>query len=137
MCNSGSALSAHRLLSLMRRKSSLEIVGAVDRDPAKAGRDLGEVAGAEDAPWGVPISARAPAALENPVDVVMHSTSSYLPEVNEELMACISAGCCIVSTCEELSYPFRKHPELSANIDSAAIDEGVALVGTGESTLAS
>ena len=116
---------------LMRRKSSLEIVGAIDRDPAKAGRDLGEVVGAEDAPWGVPISARAPAALENPVDVVMHSTTSYLPEVVEELMVCISAGCCIVSTCEELSYPFRKHPKLSANLDSAAIDEGVALVGTG------
>ena len=28
---------------LMRQKSSLEIVGAVDRDPAKAGRDLGEI----------------------------------------------------------------------------------------------
>jgi 2,4-diaminopentanoate dehydrogenase len=116
---------------LMRQKSALEIVGAVDRDPSKAGRDLGEVVGAEDAPWGVPVLARASASFDRPVDVVMHSTTSYLPEVIEELMACISAGCCIVSTCEELSYPFRKHPELSANLDSAAVDEGVALVGTG------
>jgi hypothetical protein len=116
---------------LMRRKSALEIVGAVDNDPSKAGRDLGEIVGAEDAPWGVPVFAHVPAALDRPVDVVMHSTTSYLPRVAEELMACISAGCCIVSTCEELAYPFRKHPELSANLDSAAIDEGVALVGTG------
>ncbi len=116
---------------LMRQKSALEIVGAVDRDPAKAGRDLGEVVGAEDAPWGIPVVASASAALAHPVDVVMHSTTSYLPDVIEELMVCISAGCCIVSTCEELSYPFRKHPELSANLDSAATDEGVALVGTG------
>src|SRR5271170_396758 len=115
----------------MRRKSSIEIVGAIDSDPAKAGRDLGEVVGAEDAPWGIAISASASAVLGRAVDLVMHSTSSYLPEVAEELMTCISAGCCIVSTCEELAYPFRKHPELSANLDSAAIDEGVALVGTG------
>ena len=49
----------------------------------------------------------------------------------DELLACLQAGCCIVSTCEELSYPFRKHPQLSANLDAAAKDEGVALVGTG------
>ncbi len=116
---------------LMRQKSSLEIVGAIDNDPAKAGRDLGEVVGAEDAPWGVVVSARAPAVLASPVDVVMHSTSSYLSGVTDELLACLSAGCCIVSTCEELSYPFRKHPELAAKLDAAAKEEGVALVGTG------
>ena len=116
---------------LMRQKSSLEIVGAIDNDPAKAGRDLGEVVGAEDAPWGVVVSARAPVVLASPVDVVMHSTSSYLSGVMDELLACLSAGCCIVSTCEELSYPFRKHPELTAKLDAAAKEEGVALVGTG------
>jgi 4-hydroxy-tetrahydrodipicolinate reductase len=116
---------------LMRQKSSLEIVGAIDRDPAKAGRDLGEVVGAEDAPWGVIISARAPAALESRVDAVIHSTTSYLEGVMDELLACLSAGCCVVSTCEELAYPFRKHPELAAKLDAAAKEEGVALAGTG------
>lgn len=116
---------------LLRQKASLEIVGGIDRDPAKAGRDLGEIVGAPDAPWGVLVSARPPAVLEKPVDVVMHTTSSSLPAVMDELLACISAGCCVVSTCEELSYPFRKHPELSAQLDAAAKEEGVALVGTG------
>ncbi len=44
------------IVRLMRQKDSLEIVGAIDKDPAKAGRDLGEVVGAPDAPWGVLIS---------------------------------------------------------------------------------
>ena len=116
---------------LLRQKKSLEIVGGIDRDPAKAGRDLGEIVGAPDAPWGVPVSARPPAVLDRPVDVVMHTTSSSLPAVMDELLACIHAGCCVVSTCEELAYPFRKHPELSAQLDAAAKEEGVALVGTG------
>ena len=116
---------------LMRQKSSLEIVGAVDKDPAKAGRDLGEIAGASDAPWGVMIVPEISVALQKPVDVVVHATSSYLANVMDELLACLSAGCCVVSTCEELSYPFRKHPELSAKLDAAAKEEGVALAGVG------
>src|ERR1700690_1313008 len=115
----------------MRQKASLEIVGAIDKDPAKAGRDLGEAIGAPDAPWGVRISADAESLLEKPVDIVVHSTSSYLPSVMDQLLACLAAGCCIVSTCEELAYPWRKHPELSARLDAAAKEEGVALVGTG------
>src|SRR5713101_7303998 len=91
----------------MREKQAIEIIGAIDRDPAKIGRDLGEVVGAADAPWGVRISADAKEVLEQAADVV------------------------ILSTCEELSYPFRTHPELAAKLDTAAKEWGVALVGTG------
>lgn len=116
---------------LMRQKSSIEIVGAIDKDPAKAGRDLGEITGATDGPWGIHVFGDAAEALKKPVDVVIHSTSSYLPSVMDQLLECLAAGCCIVSTCEELAYPFRKHPALSKKLDEAAKDEGVALVGTG------
>jgi 4-hydroxy-tetrahydrodipicolinate reductase len=116
---------------LMRQKAALEIVGAIDKDPAKAGRDLGEVAGATDAPWGVTVAADSARLLAKPVDVVIHSTSSYLPSVMEQLLECLVAGCCVVSTCEELAYPYRKHSDLSAQLDAAAKEEGVALVGTG------
>jgi 2,4-diaminopentanoate dehydrogenase len=119
------------IVRLMRQKSDLEIVGAIDKDPAKAGHDLGEIVGAADAPWGVGVSADSGAVLEKPVDVVVHTTSSYLASVTDQLLECLAAGCCVVSTCEELAYPFRKHPHLAAKLDSAAKDEGVALVGTG------
>lgn len=119
------------IVQLMRQKQALEITGAIDSDPQKAGRDLGEVVGATDAPWGIRISADADKALEKQVDVVIHCTSSYLKDVMSQLLTCLGAGCCVVSTCEELAYPFRKHPELAAQLDAAAKDEGVALVGTG------
>src|SRR3984885_4253622 len=115
----------------MRQKAALEIVGAIDKDPAKAGHDLGEVAGATDAPWGVTVSGDSTHLLAKPVDVVIHSTSSYLPSVMDQLLECLGAGCCIVATCEELAYPYPKHPDLSAQLDAAAKEEGVALVGTG------
>jgi hypothetical protein len=119
------------IVRLMRQKEALEITGAIDSDPAKAGSDLGEIVGASDAPWGVAVSPDADAALRKPVDVVIHSTSSYLPSVMDQLLSCLTRGCCIVSTCEELAYPFRKYPELSKKLDVAAQEEGVALVGTG------
>jgi 2,4-diaminopentanoate dehydrogenase len=119
------------IVRLLRQKGSVEIAGAIDTDPAKAGRDLGEVVGAADAPWGVGVGADANALLRKPVDVVVHSTSSYLKTVMDQLLECIAAGCCVVSTCEELAYPFRKYPDLAAKLDAAAKDEGVAVVGTG------
>src|ERR1700743_3551714 len=116
---------------LMREKQAIEICGAIDSDPAKAGSDLGEVVGASDAPWGVKISAEAKEFLEQNADVVIHTTSSSLPKVMDQLLACLEAESCVVSTCEELSYPYRTHPELSAKLDAAAKEFGVALIGTG------
>jgi hypothetical protein len=118
------------LVRLMREKQAIEVIGAIDTDPAKAGRDLGEVAGASDAPWGITISAETD-VLEEAADVVVHSTSSHLPAVMDQISACLAAESCVVSTCEELAYPYRKYPDLAAKLDSQAKSWGVALVGTG------
>ena len=119
------------IAKLLREKASVEIVGAIDTDPAKVGRDLGEVVGASDAPWGVKVSDNAEEILSQAADIVMHTTSSSLEKVADQLIACLQAGSCVVSTCEELSYPYRTHPELAEKIDKEAKDWGVALVGTG------
>ena len=119
------------ILKLMREKEAIEIIGAIDNDPAKIGKDLGEVVGASDAPWGVKVSGDARGVLDQSADVVMHTTSSSLPKVVDQLLACMDVGSCVVSTCEELSYPFRTYPELSTQLDKSAKDNGVALVGTG------
>jgi len=119
------------ILRLMREKEAIEIIGAIDTDPAKVGRDLGEVAAAPDAPWGVTVTSDAKEMLSEAADIVTHSTSSHLPDVVDQLLACLEAESCVVSTCEELAYPFRKYPDLAAKLDAAAKDWGVALVGTG------
>jgi 2,4-diaminopentanoate dehydrogenase len=119
------------IVKLMREKESIDIVGAIDNDPAKVGKDLGEVVGATDAPWGVKVSGDARGVLDQSADIVMHTTSSSLPKVVDQLLACLDVGSCVVSTCEELSYPYRTYPELAAKLDKAAKENGVALVGSG------
>jgi 4-hydroxy-tetrahydrodipicolinate reductase len=119
------------IVKLMREKEAIELVGAIDTDPAKVGKDLGEVVGAGDAPWGIRVSGDARGVLDQSADIVMHTTSSSLPKVIDQLLACLDVGSCVVSTCEELSYPYRTYPELAQKLDKAAKDSGVALVGTG------
>jgi len=119
------------MVRLMRGRNAVELAGAIDNDPAKAGQDLGTLVGAEDAPWGVRVSSDAGEMLDQGIDLVMHCTSSYLKDVSAQLLECIRGGCCVISTCEELAYPFRKHAEISAQLDKEAKEWGVAVVGLG------
>jgi 2,4-diaminopentanoate dehydrogenase len=119
------------IVKLLREKESIDIVGAIDSDPAKIGKDLAEIVGASDGPWGVKVSGDAKGVLDQSADIVMHTTSSSLPKVMDQLLACLDVGSCVVSTCEELAYPYRTYPEWAAKLDKAAKESGVALVGTG------
>ncbi len=118
------------IVRLMLAKPGLRIVGAVDIDPEKAGKDLGVVAGA-GRELGVVVSGDAPSVLRAGADVVVHSTGSLLEQVANQLFQCLEAGLSVVSSCEELAYPFRKHPELSQQLDRCAKQNHVALLGTG------
>jgi len=83
------------------------------------------------APWGIPVTNDAESMLGKSADVVIHSTSTHLPKVMDQLLACLAAEACVVSTCEELAYPYRKYPELAERLDAEAKTWGVALIGTG------
>ena len=114
-----------------RNRPDMEVVGAIDVDAGLTGRDLGEVAGIDDK-LGVLISAEADAVLsQTKPDVVFLTTSSSLRVVHAEVGKCIDAGANVISTCEELAYPYRKEPQISADIDRRARNKGVTVLGTG------
>ncbi|MBI4286268.1 MAG: dihydrodipicolinate reductase [Chloroflexi bacterium] len=117
------------IVRLAARKPGFEIVGAIDL--VNVGRDLGEVA-ALHRDIGVKISPNADAVLkETKPDIVLHATGSSLPTIYPQLEQIARAGASVVSSTEELSYPFRKHPELAARIDRLAKENKVAILGTG------
>lgn len=115
---------------LVTEKPAMKIVGAIDLDPAKVGHDVGRVIGLEK-DLGVTVSSSAADVLALDADVVMHCTGSYLESVKDQLFACLKARKNVVSTCEELAYSRRKHPELTAELDNVARENGVTLHGTG------
>lgn len=113
------------------QRADIELVGAVDVDKSLVGRDLGEVAGIKNK-LGVSISADTDAVLSQAKpDVVFLTTSSSLKVVYPQVEKCVAAGANVVSTCEELSYPYRKAPQLSAEIDKIAKANNVTVLATG------
>lgn len=109
----------------------VQVVGAIDTDPAKAGRDLGEVLGLDQA-LGVSVSADAGACLaKTPADIVIHCAGSRLPAILDHLTTCIAAGRRVVSSAEELLFPTLRHPDIARELDRTARERGVALLGTG------
>ncbi|MFQ5870554.1 MAG: dihydrodipicolinate reductase [Candidatus Geothermarchaeales archaeon] len=117
-------------LSLTQKKG-VEIVGAVDAAKNLLGKDLGEVLGL-GATMGVEITDE-PERLFSDIeaDVVVHATTSHLETVAPQIMGCVAAGLNVVSTCEELSYPYHKHEKLAKRLDSMAKKQGVTVLGTG------
>jgi len=63
--------------------------------------------------------------------VLLHATGSRLEAVADELLDAVRQGHPVVSTCEELSFPFLRHPELAEKLERAAARAGVSVVGTG------
>ena len=112
-------------------RGAFEIVGAIDTDPGKAGLDLGRLAGLPG-PLGVRITDDAELVLDRTVaDVAILTTTSSLREAKPRIMEVVSHGLNVVSTCEELAYPWLTRPALAREIDAAAQYHRVAVLGTG------
>ncbi len=112
-------------------RPGFRIVAAVDIDPAKAGRDLGEVAGVGRA-LKVKVSPDARKALKrSKPDVVVLCTSSSLKRVMPQMETILKARVPIVSTTEELAYPAGANVKLARQLDRLARKAKAAVVGTG------
>ena len=121
------ALVARQIAS----RPGFRIVAAVDVDPQKVGRDLGDVIEAgrtlrvkvtEDI--GRTIKATRP-------DVAVLCTSSSLKVVLPQFEEVLKRRIPIVTTTEEAAYPAPRNRRLAKRLDAAAKKARVAVLGTG------
>ena len=111
-------------------REGVEIVGAIDIDPDKVGKDVGELAG--ERAVGVEVSDDAEGVMANSgADAVILTTVSDLQVVRDQVLAILEHGLSVVSTCEELAYPWETDPAIGEEIDKAAKAAGAAVLGTG------
>src|SRR3954471_12780418 len=112
-------------------RPGFKIVGAVDIDPAKVGRDIGDIVGLPRR-IGAKVSGDAAKALKAAKpDVVVLCTSSSLKKTLPEIETILSYKKPIVSTTEELSYPGYTHIRQAKRIHELAKKAKVAVLGTG------
>jgi len=111
-------------------RSGIKIVSAVDPAPDKVGRELGNLCSLR--PLGITVCKDLKTALKGKnADVAILTTVSSLKAIEKQIEEIAMAGLDIVSTCEELSFPWRTHPLIAERIDKICRKQNVACVGTG------
>lgn len=114
---------------LLLRKTGVSIVGAVDPAPDKAGRDLGDVIGVSEK-LGVMVVKNVD-ELNVDADVAIHATTSFLDKAYPQIVELLEHGFNVISTCEELSYPYIVDEGLAKSLDEFARKHNVTILGTG------
>ena len=90
------------MAKLIAAKDGLELVGAIDVNPALDGKDVGEILGTD--PLGATVTTHPTSILNsNNVDVVTIATTSWLRDQIADLRTIITAGINVVSIAEEMS----------------------------------
>jgi hypothetical protein len=109
-------------------KPELRVVAAVD--PAHAGKALGAVLG-RSAPR-VTVTDDPRRALQAAAGgVVLHATGSRFRAILPQVEQAVDAGLCVVSTCEELAYPWWSDPDAADALARRCDAQDVAVVGAG------
>jgi len=120
-----------RTAKFLLEKEGVEIVGAIDIAEDKVGKDLGEVLGL-DKRLGIAVSNDPDAVFSRvKADVMVHATTSFLKQVYLQIVKALEHGVNVVSTCEELAYPYTAEPMLAQKLDKLAKEHGVTVLGTG------
>jgi 4-hydroxy-tetrahydrodipicolinate reductase len=119
-----------RLVADLHRRGLGRVVGAVDVDPELVGRDLRDVVPEADA--GVRVRGHV-GELEDwrGVRCAIVTTSSDLELCMDVFRALLARGCSVLTTCEELSWPWLRHPVLAQELHELAVRNDARVLGTG------
>ena len=113
------------------QRNNLQLVAVVDSHPDKVGKNLNQISSLDTDP-GITVSPDISEALTiSQPDVALVTTVSSFKTCALQLKEIAVHGIAVVSTCEEMAYPWVRHPELSRQLDETAKKHNVALLGTG------
>ncbi|HZZ85361.1 MAG TPA: dihydrodipicolinate reductase [Anaeromyxobacteraceae bacterium] len=108
----------------------LRLVAAVDRAPALHGQKLEELLGVPCP--GIPVYAepsKAFAAARG--GVVLQATTSSFQDVLPQIEQALGAGLSVVSTCEELAFPWLRFKEEADGLDRLCLKKDLGVIGVG------
>lgn len=106
------------------------IVAAVDSSPKLAGTRL------DDLVPGAPADLCIQPGIEalehaGPIDCAILTTASDLPACMPALRSLLSRGISVVSSCEELLFPWVRYPELALELEALCRKNNARALGTG------
>ena len=116
---------------LVLDRPGLQLVGAADRNPKLAGKDLGEVLGLSRK-LDITVSDK-PVILfaQTQADAVIHCTTSSFLEAYDQLTEIARAGLHCVTSCEEALFPYYRYKTIAGKLDDLCVQRRLTMVGTG------
>ena len=119
-----------KITSMLIRRKQANIVAAVDINPKLQNTSLGSLIGASN--LNVPIESDLETCLlAHDIDIALVTTSSKASVIAKQIRPLLEAGISVITTCEELSFPWETEPEAAHIIDQLARANQCAVLGTG------
>lgn len=119
-----------QIVRYAHERKNLKLDAVVDIDTEKIGKDAGDIANIGKT--GVIIESDLEDVLKkSDADIVVISTLSGFKKIGNQISVCVKYGKNVVSTCEELLYPWINDEILAQNLDKLAKENGVSILGTG------
>lgn len=116
--------------NMILTKKGIEIVGAIDKDPSKLGKDLGQVLNHEN--LGVIVSDDVDTIMSGTkADIVILAIDSFVKGVYPAIRSIVESGKNCITIAEEMTYPYIVEKELSGEMDRLAKENNVTILGTG------
>lgn len=119
------------MVRLLQRRPFSRVVGAVDWDPRKIGRDVGDVAGLE-IPLGINVAYPPDEVLGKiDADVVLLATTAFIEEAYPIIVDILKQSINVITIAQELFFPLPHHTPLAQEIDQLARTAGVSVTSVG------
>jgi len=119
------------VLRLLLTKPQCDLVGATDINPDLIGKDIQEILHLPHPSGYVIKGSLEKSILDWKPQVLVHTTRSHLNQVEAELEYILKQGINIVSSTEELFYPYERDKGFCQRIDTLAKEHDVTIIGTG------
>ena len=118
-------------LKLAATKPWAEIVGGIDIDPQKTGKDLGELTQAKELEGKIVYHSLKELGAYKKPDVIFHTAVSKFKDAYAQIEPMARMGISVVSSCEELLFPQLREPQLAGKLDRICKKSGARVIGTG------
>ncbi len=120
--------------------NGVKISGVCDNSPDRAGRSAADVLRVREE-----TSSHLPEYLERVIigedidtvieesgaDIALLATDSFVDKALPKIKKLVQKEINVISTAEEMAYPWISHPEASAEMDRLGREHGVSILGTG------
>ena len=127
------SLGRHISESILNR-DNLKLLGVVDANPNLTNKPLRELL-STNLETSLSIQEDLHTFLDeqkdSPADVAIVATSSSLEAVFPTIELCLRHGMDVLSICEQLSFPYKKQPDLASKLNEIALETGKTVLGTG------